>query len=264
MAFSALNKLCDLRDFSDHARVAAIREVEPEYLGNWPNYPAGREHRRSWEYAQLLLGVDALNAVNRDSLVLGVRTGADKALFALTNRARLVFAADVYAGGPAERMLTEPEALTACPFDRNRLIVQHMQSPDLRYEDETFDLVYSFGVSGGLPTALPLLDSMTRVCRTGGLVMMTVEHAVEGQPPAGGPLTRDEVQRLLASQTSLRLAQPVDWTATKETLRNVRHLDQVIADLGRGHTDYPHIVLEQHGCRFTSLSLFLSKGRANA
>lgn len=263
MVLSGLNKICDLRDFGDEVRRAAIRAAEPEFWTEWSDYPAGREHRKSWEYGQLLAGLEALNAVTRESLVLAVGTGVDRALFELACRARLVFAADNYVGTPAARMLTEPEILARRQYDRNRLIVQHMCLPDLRYEDETFDAVYSLGVSGGLPTAVPRLESMTRVCRTGGIVMMSVEFAAQGSPPAGGPLTREEVQALIATQPCLELVEPVDWTLAPDAMSQVRDLDQVIADLKRAHTDYPHIMIEQHGCRFTSISLFLRKGRPN-
>ena len=109
-----------------------------------------------------------------------------------------------------------------------------------------------------------LAGGMVRVCRTGGIVMLSVDFAIEGMPPPGGPLTADDVRTLIASFPVVELVQPVDYTASNDTVRRVRPLDEVLADLGRGHTDYPHIALEQHGCRFTSLSLFLRKGPVTA
>jgi hypothetical protein len=105
---------------------------------------------------------------------------------------------------------------------------------------------------------------MGRVCRTGGIVMLSLECTPDGTPPAGGPLSAGQVRDVIASQPALAPVQPVNWTATQDTWKHVRTVDQVIADLGHGHTEYPHIVLEQDGCRFTSLSLFLRKGRVDA
>jgi hypothetical protein len=263
MTTSGLNKLCDIRDFRDQSRIAAIRELEPEYVQRWPSYPAGMEHRKSWEYAQLFAGLELLEGVNRQSLVLAVAPAMDRPQFALTRRARLVFSAGRYVGTPAARMLTEPEALARCTFDRNRLVVQHMSPADLRYEDETFDFVFCLGAGGESSAIGPLLGQMVRVCRTGGIAMLTLECAVNGSPAPNGPLSAGEVQSLIASQPGLEPVHPIDWRVSDESLRLVRPLDQVVSDLERGHTEYPHVALEQQGCRFTSLSLFLRKGRAN-
>ena len=121
------------------------------------------EHRKHWEYAQILLGLEQLEVLDRDAMVLAVAAGQEELLFELTNRTRWAFATDIYGSGPfAEReadmaMLRDPDSVARCSYNRRRLVVQCMDALDLRYEDDTFDAVYGlsslehFGGAGWCP-----------------------------------------------------------------------------------------------------------------
>ena len=267
-----LNKLCEIEDFRDPAISAAIRELEPEHAVAHPGYPVGFEHRKAWEFAQLMLGIEQLQAVGPESLVLSVAAGHERPVFALTAKARMVFATDIYGTGEfagresSATMLTNPDAFAPGPYHRNRLVVQYMDALDLRYEAGTFDLVFclsSIEHFGGFEGARRSLEEMHRVASPGGIVMFTTECIVNGVVP---PRLADlelfpptVLERLITSVPGLQAVEPVRYGVSEETRREVRNFDRLVADLGRGIVDYPHVVLEIGGCEFTSVSVFLRK-----
>ena len=253
------NKLCEIEDFRDPAIARTIRDVEPEH--------AGIEHRKVWERAQLIAGLDRLNALSADSLVLAVAAGQDRSAFALTRRARMVFATDLYgtAGAPAA-MLTEPESFAPAHYARNRLVVQFMDAVDLRYEDGTFDLVYCLGSIhrfGGFEGAREALGEMARVAKPGGIVMFTTECIVNGvvpprlmKPELFPPIVLD---RLVSAVPSLEPVEPLCYTVSDSTRRSVQNFDALAAGASETAVHTPHVVLEIGGCEFTSVSIFLRK-----
>ena len=86
-----LNKLCDIEDWQDPDFRATVRRIHPNFVHSMPGYPAGREHRKHWEYAHLLNGLDRLGAIHPEALVLSVAGGFERPAFDLTNRVRSVY-----------------------------------------------------------------------------------------------------------------------------------------------------------------------------
>jgi SAM-dependent methyltransferase len=267
-----LNKLCEIEDFAIPEVAATIRALEPEHVATQPAYPAGFEHRKAWEFAQVMNGVERLRAIDSDSLVLSVAAGHERPVFAFTNVARLVFATDIYGAGDfsgresASSMLTNPDAFAGFPYNRNRLVVQYMDALDLRYEVGTFDLVFclsSIEHFGGFDGARKSLQEMHRVCKPGGIVMFTTECVVNGvpSPPLPGmELFSPRAMELLANSVrGLSPVEPIQFNISERTRGTVLNFDKLVADLNRGHIRYPHIVLEIGGCEFTSASVFLRK-----
>jgi SAM-dependent methyltransferase len=267
-----LNKLCELEDFRRPEIAAAIRSLEPEHVATQPAYPLGFEHRKAWEFAQVMLGAERLQAVPPDGMVLSVAAGHERPVFAFTNQARLVFATDIYGAGDfsgresESSMLVNPDAFSAFPYNRRRLVVQYMDALDLRYERNTFDLVFclsSIEHFGGFDGARKSLQEMHRVCKPGGIVMFTTECIVNGAPAPPLPglelFSPRALEMLASSVRGLSPVEPINFHITEATSRTVLNFDQVVADLHRGHIVYPHIVLEIGGCYFTSVSVFLRK-----
>ena len=272
MTSVALNKLCEIEDFGIPEVTAAIRALEPEHVATQQNYPIGFEHRKAWEFAQVMNGAARLGAVDSNSLVLSVAAGHERPVFAFTNIARLVFATDIYGAGDfsgresTSSMLANPDAFAAFPYNRNRLVVQYMDALDLRYEADTFDLVFclsSIEHFGGFDGARKSLQEMHRVCRPGGIVMFTTECIVNDvpSPPLPGMelFTPRAMNLLAASVRGLSPVEPINYTISDATRATVLNFDKLVADLHRGRIRYPHIVLEIGGCEFTSVSVFLRK-----
>jgi hypothetical protein len=72
LAGVALNKVCNLEDWTPD-RSATIRGLFPWALHAHPDFPLGMEHRKQWEYAQVLNGLASLGALRPDGSVLGER-----------------------------------------------------------------------------------------------------------------------------------------------------------------------------------------------
>lgn len=267
-----LNKVCDLKDWQDPELRAAMRLLEPYMLAGFPEYPSGREHRKSWEYAQLFVGLRQLGALRPDAIALGVAAGHENPLYELTNHVRWVFATDIYGTGNFTghesdvQMLRNPDHYASCPYNRNRLVVQYMDARDLRFEADTFDIVFSLGSIehfGGVEGTKKGLFEMQRVLKPGGLLMLTTECIVN---EAEHLSTRDfelftprTLSALLASAERLELVEELQFNVGNSTLRTSMPLEKAIHGGLAGHVDYPHIVLEHAGRQFTSVSVFLRR-----
>ena len=49
-----LNRLCNLEHWKEPDIVAAMRELLPYFVQAYPTFPSGFEHRKHWEFAQIL------------------------------------------------------------------------------------------------------------------------------------------------------------------------------------------------------------------
>jgi len=267
-----LNKLCEREDWQDPRRVAAIRRTLPYLLVVRADFPSRMEHRKHWEFAQLLCGLEELAALHADALVLSVGAGHEEPVYELTNHVRWVFATDIYGGGRFRSlegdggMLVDPDRFARIPYRRNRLVVQWMNGLDLRHEDGTFDAAFSLSSIehfGGLRAARQALAQMSRVVRPGGVVAVATEcvlNGVAGHRGRGLALfTPSEIDELARSCPDLELVEPIDFGISPGTLAKVKPLSQALIEARRGITDYPAIVLEHRRRHFTSVSLFFRR-----
>jgi SAM-dependent methyltransferase len=251
--------------------VAAMRRLLPYLAEEFPEYPKGREHRKAWEFAQLILGLEDLGALGPGAFVLSVGAGHEEPMYYLTNLARWVFACDLYgsssfSGHEAQAgVLVDPDRYARCPYRRGRLVVQHMDARDLRFEDATFDVAYSLSSIehfGGKQEARQALEEMRRVLRPGGLAAVATEVVVNGQPGWSEPgleLFSPEDLLELAGLQGLEPVEPVDFSVSPATTQAVVPLRQAVEDAARGKVDYPHLVLEHQGRLYTSVMLFLRR-----
>ena len=112
-------------------------------------------------------------------------------VFWLTNHVRRVFATDQYlAGGweesASQRMLTEPGSAWEGPWNPRRLVVQHMDALDLRYEDDSFDAVFSSSSIEHFGTHEDVARSIReahRVLKPGGVLTVSTELRLDGPGP---------------------------------------------------------------------------------
>lgn len=251
-----------------------MQRMLPYYVDAYPNYPEGLEHRKHWEFAQIVVGLDRLGALSPGGMVISVGAGHEEPIFDLTNRVRWVFATDIYGSGNFRdleadgAMLVDPDRFARSPYRRGRLVVQHMSALDLRHEDDTFDAAMSASSIehfGGVDGAGHALKEMARVVRPGGIVAITTECIINGAPHWSDPelqlFTPDEIQTLATSVDSLEPVEPLDLDPSPLADVPAIALEKALADAARHHIEYPHIVLELNGRRWTSVSLFLRKRR---
>jgi SAM-dependent methyltransferase len=267
-----LNKVCSIEDWDDPALAATIRRILPYFLAANPDFPRHMEHRKHWEFAHVLNGLRSLGALGPDVMVLSVAAGHEEVAFDLTNDARWVFATDIYGSGPFAALeaeltiLRNPDDVARCPYNRRRLVVQYMDALDLRYEDATFDVVYSLSSIehfGGLAGASRALSEQCRVTKPGGTVALTTEVVVNGAAHFEQDhlllSTPQEILDLLDKVDGLSLVEPIDFRVSDRTASPVISLASAVEEAGRGEERYPHIVLEHEGRQFTSVAIFLRR-----
>jgi SAM-dependent methyltransferase len=266
-----LNTVCNIEDWDDQELREAIRRVLPIFLPQNPDFPSGMEHRKHWEFSQLLNGLKRLDILGPSAWVLAVAAGQEQVAFELTNYVRWIFCTDIYGAGDFAkleadgRILIDPDSVTLAPYNRRRLVVQYMDALDLRYEDGTFDAAYSLSSIehfGGFSGAVAALREQRRVVKSGGIVALTTELIVNGAPPLEeGNLTLftpTQIDSLCQQVPGLELVEPIDYSLSERSQEKVISLSDAVRDAQVNHyVDYPHIILEYNGRHYTSISLFL-------
>ena len=219
-------------------------------------------HRKSYEWTQLLFGLERLDRLKDDASVLSVGAGHECVLYWLANRVNRVVATDLYEGrwgseGALEgdaSVVERPETYAPFPYRTDRLTFQKMDGRRLEFADSSFDIVYSLSSIehfGGYEGARSAVSEMGRVLKTGGVLVVATEYILAG-PPYVEAFSPSEIHDLF-SVAGLRLVQPIDE-------RVFERFDYRAVDLRRNLHQRPHMVVEVDGTRFTSVIVFLTKG----
>jgi SAM-dependent methyltransferase len=223
----------------------------------------GREykHRKHWEFAKAIWGLEKLGCLTPEALALGVGAGKEHVVYYLANRVGRVHAVDIYGSGdfaqsdaPAE-MLIHPERFAPFAYRQERLVAQYMDGCDLKYPAECFDIVFSLSSIehfGGHKAATRALQEMARVLRPGGTVALTTELILNGVSHPDFFLP-GELETVLIGPSGLDLVEPIDLRVPPSLLADPLDLATDIS--GR----YPHIVLKLGSAVFTSVIFFLQK-----
>jgi hypothetical protein len=261
------NKLCQLEDFEDEVVARYLSEI---YVRDTPYssaYAPGREHRKFWEVAQAARALVDFGGIHPDAEILGVAAGVEATMFWATNHVRRVFATDLYldAGGwereAPRTMLTSPDEHSPCAWNRRRLVVQHMNALELRYEDACFDGVFcssSLEHFGGRAEVSQALAELYRVLKPGGVATLSTEYRLRGPGPGlPGTLLFDaeELRNLIIDALPWTLLSPLDLELSDRTRASAISLTDAFANKEL----FPHIVLEHDEIAFTSVHLALRK-----
>lgn len=279
------NKICNLEDFTHPELRPVLRDVFAHEVVRFGDaFPAGKENRKDWEAAMALRAFGACGLLDGDADFLGVAAGNEPLLFHLTRVARTVHATDVYlAPGDWEvfghrSMLDDPFEHWPFAWNPRRLVVQHMDALDMRYEDETFDGVFSSSSIehfGGHAEVRRSMDEMFRVLRPGGVLAVSTEFRLSGPSPGlEGTLLFDEEElaSVLIGDRAWAPVSPLDLTVSGATLATKVDVVGVVGQqLAQCHRDggwfthkldyehFPHIVMNFGEYTFTSIQLALRK-----
>lgn len=265
------NKACGMEDFSDPELVAVLRDVYSSRSAHETG--PGAERRKYWEVAMSVRALRDFGALRPDAEILGVGAGTETTVFYLTRHARRVVATDLYlAAGDWEReahplMLVAPERLAPMPFERDRLIVQHMDGRWLRFPDDSFDGIFSSGSIehfGGFEDIAAAASEMGRVLKPGGVLTLATELLLEGPPgSAGWPgvvlFSAETLRRQIIEASGLEPVDPPDLAVSESTLATARPLLEMIQGIESGREVLPLVVLTHEGQVFGSVHLTLRK-----
>lgn len=249
-----------------------MRRIIPYYLAVSADYPRGLEHRKHWEFAQLLLSLERHGVIRPDATVLGVGSGHEEPVYDLSWRCARMVCTDIYGTGNFSvegdaRMLVEPDYFARCRYNRRHLTVEYMDALDLRFDDATFDGAMSAGSIehfGGLEGAIAGLEEMARVVKKNGLVAITTECIVNDQPdffqPGLALFHPRTLEKLVSNIPSLVPVEPLHFDLSSRTASlPVESLAHALEDSARGRVTYPHVVVEHEGRRYTSVSIVLRR-----
>jgi len=218
-------------------------------------------HRKSYEWTQLLFGLQRLGKVGDETSVLSVGAGHECVLYWLANHAGRVVATDLYEGrwqsaGAMEgdqRVVEQPEEFAPFPYRRDRLTFLKMDGRKLDFPDASFDVVYSLSSIehfGGFEGARAAVREMARVLTRGGVLALATEYILRG-PSYEEAFLPDEVHALLDCP-GLSLVQPIDE-------RVYDRYDTKPVNLRTHLHQRPHMVVQVDDTVFTSVMAFMVK-----
>jgi SAM-dependent methyltransferase len=218
-------------------------------------------HRKSYEFAQLVFGLERLGFLRDDASVISVGAGHERVLYWLANHVGDVVATDMYEGvwqavqsqEGDEGVLMSPADYAPFPYRQDRLTFMKMDARHLGFASSTFDVAYSLSSIehfGGLAGASEAVDEMARVLKPGGVLVLATEYVIAG-PPHPETFLPDEIHRLIA-RPGLELLGPIDESV-------YRRYEYAAVDLYKNPHQTPHMVVRFDDTVFTTVMAFLEK-----
>jgi SAM-dependent methyltransferase len=286
----AHTKVCNLEDFADRDFVHWAHRVLPHERDRFgTEWPTSHPYRKDWEVALAARALSEAGALHRGAEVIGIGAGNEPTLFWLTTKVRRVFATDLYlevgwTESSSAEMLVDPGRSWPGAWDAQRLVVQHMDGRELKHPTGAFDAAFSsssFEHFGELSDVRRAVEEVCRVVRPGGLISISTELRLAGEPPGipGSLLfSRSELLQTFVEGLPVEPLGKVDLSVSAATEATVWPFQRFAADVEthlaanegalRFHaltwSRYPAIVLEHDGRRWTSVHLALRRLRGRS
>jgi SAM-dependent methyltransferase len=229
-------------------------------LGTLPDHKVAM-HRKSYEFTQLIFGLDRLGYLRDDVSVVSVGAGHECVLYWLANRVRRVVATDAYDGVWQTSMAREgdsgvlesPEDYAPFPYRKDRLAFMRMDGRALTFPDASFDVAYSLSSIehfGGIRGARAAVSEMSRVLKPGGIMAVATEYILSG-PQYHEGFFPDQIREIFG-RPDLSLVQPIDGRVYE------RYAFKPV-DLRKNRHQTPHMVVADGDSVITSVMVFLRK-----
>lgn len=216
-------------------------------------------HRKMWEYAICMEGMERFGVVTPEAVALAVGAGSEAPLFYYANTIKRMVATDLYdnplhEGTPV--MLTSPASFAPFLYREDRLEVLSMRGDELHFEDDVFDFAFclsSIEHFGSRETQARAFSEMGRVVRPGGMVCITTELVLNGEKHKEY-FAPSEICKMFLEHSSLKLEGSIDMRVS-DALPSLAVDIRVPADL----LVTPHLLLTDGRVLWTSLSMFFRK-----
>ncbi|MCX6132002.1 MAG: class I SAM-dependent methyltransferase, partial [Proteobacteria bacterium] len=205
------NKPCLEDDWNNDA----FQKILLENL-HLPRDCLSKRERKHWEWAMGFLALEYYGYLNRSVNALGIACGHESFLYALTNYVNHVTATDLYGETPFSaseanvNILHNPEEFCNFPYEKDRLEIKRMDALDLKFPDETFDVLFSFSSVEHFGSNSQIKQAMVesyRVLKPGGIYVLSVDYLFKSPWPrlprfirsreSGESLTESEIFRYL-------------------------------------------------------------------
>lgn len=217
-------------------------------------------HRKMWEYAICLEGLEAMGVISPSATGIAVGAGSERPLFYYANQIDLMVATDLYdnprhEGTPA--MLSDPASFAPFPYRQEGLKVFRMPGEALDFPDEHFDFAFclsSIEHFGSRENQARALNEMARVVRSGGAVCIITELVINGEKHHEY-FTPPELQQMFLEHPRLRLEGGSPEMRISDLLLacpiDVREPEDL--------KSAPHLVLTDGRVVWTSMSMFFRR-----
>ena len=229
-------------------------------IGTLPDHKTAM-HRKSYEFTQLLFGLERLGYLREDVSVISVGAGHEAVLYWLANRVARVVATDMYEGvwqtnmarEGDSRVLESPDEFAPFEYRKDRLAFMRMDGRKLEFPDASFDVAYSLSSIehfGGVEGARGAVDEMARVLKPGGVMAVATEYILSG-PAYHEGFFPNQIREIFG-RPGLELVQPIDEHVYD------RYACKPV-DLQKNRHQTPHMVITDGGSVITSVMVFLRK-----
>lgn len=248
---TSLNRLCSMTDWSAWGMLSNVMNTLRDSVCI---------HRKSWEYALCIHGLETLGAVHPRAEALAVGAGYERPLFYFANTIKKMVATDLYNDPDHEGvpdMLTHPERYAPFEFRRDGLEVLRMSGDDLRFDDNRFDFVFTLSSIehfGSREIQRKSMSEMRRVIKSQGIACIATE-LILNRGTHREYFTYEEFEEMFLTVPGFKLV------GGDLDLRIEESLVRYPVDLGRSINinRSPHIVLRHNGLIWTSVMIFLQK-----
>lgn len=248
---TSLNRLCDISDWEAGGELSLIIQSlgEGAYI-----------HRKSWEYAMCVYGLEKLVKIDESSRAISVGAGYERPLYYYANRIKEMVATDLYEfpdneGTPV--MLTNPEKFAPFEYRRDHLTVKRMNALELEYEDNTFDFAFTLSSIehfGSRDNSRKAVLELNRVLKPGGVACIATELIINNATHHEY-FTLNELRETIINVPGFHLVGgDLDLRISQSLYQNPIELD-----IEPNLRISPHIVLKSGNVIWTSVILFLQK-----
>lgn len=248
---TSLNRLPDISDWAPGIRFTDIlREMaQPITI-----------HRKAWEYALCIEGLERLGAVESDAKAIAVGAGTEPVLYYFANRIARMVATDLYdnpnhEGTPA--MLENPSAFAPFSYNVEHLEVYALSADALDFSSAEFDFAFclsSLEHFGSRAVQRAAFEEILRVVKPGGFICITTELILtEHTHPEY--FRWEELAEMFLGNDHVRLVGGVP------DLRISKSVAEFPVDLGssKNLNRSPHIALRLEDMVWTSFSMFFER-----
>lgn len=222
----------------------------------------GLMHRKGFEWAQTMYGLDRLGMLGPERRCLGVGAGHEPLAYWLANKTGEVIATDLYEGSWTSRgsregdptVLDDPSKFAPFPYAKERLKFLRMNGCQLEFDDAGFDVVFSISSIehfGGHANSARSMAEIGRVLKPGGMAAIATE-AIVNDTSHEEFFRFEELLEYVVAASGLKLIQAPVFELPRHALSHPS-----IMPGERHHT--PHLVLQTGKVQYTSVLFFLVK-----